>query len=220
MSRKLDTILQTVIQHHPSRAHLLPALLAALPGAQVIADPDPGNRRRSAWRSYQACLEALEPDASHLLIVQDDAIVCRDFAAALPLLIAARPDDLLCLFAPGAGSHRKRVLQACAAGERWAELDPRQPFIPLVAAVWPRALAERFLAYGPAFRPTDTSDDGNAWRWAKAEGVRTFACVPSLVEHPDREVSAVGKASFGGRNPARVAACWLGPEASALDLAW
>lgn len=211
---------QVVVQHHPSRAHLLPPLLAELPDASIVADPEPDSPRRSAWRSYRACLAALEPDATHLCVIQDDALLCRDFAAALPLLIGARPNDLLCLFVPGAGAHRRRILDACAEGRRWAELDPRAPFVPLVAAVWPAMLARRFLAFGERFRATDTSDDGNAWVWSRAEAVRVLACVPSVVEHPDREPSAVGKASFGGRNPARVAACWTGPETSALAFDW
>ena len=33
--------MQVVVQHDPRRADLLPRLLADLPGAQVVADPDP-----------------------------------------------------------------------------------------------------------------------------------------------------------------------------------
>jgi hypothetical protein len=52
--------LATLIQHDPSRAHLLSALLeqlAPLP-VDVVTDPDPNGQPPSPWRTYRACLEA------------------------------------------------------------------------------------------------------------------------------------------------------------------
>lgn len=77
-----------LIQHHPTRAHLLDELLDRLDApAMVVADPQPDALFRSAWRSYRACLEAFPDDAEHVLVMQDDTTVCRDLVAALPAII-------------------------------------------------------------------------------------------------------------------------------------
>lgn len=214
-------MIQVVVQYHPARAHLLASLLTALPAETlVVTDPGAGVERANSWRAYRTCLEAIAPAATHLCVIQDDAQVCRDFGAALPLLVARRPDELLCLFTPGVGGFRKRILSACAAERRWTELDPHVAFVPLVAAIWPRPLVERVLAFADRFGPRDVSDDGNVWTWAKAETVRPVACVPSLVEHPDREPSLMGKPALAGRHPGRVACCWIGETLSPLALDW
>ena len=213
---------QTVVQHDPRRSDLLPILLAALPAdARVVVDPGATDARRSPWRCYRACLETLEPDASHLLVVQDDAIVCRDFHAVLDLVVAAQPDDPVALFVPGVGANARRVLAACQAEQRWCELDPLT-WVPAVAIVWPRHHIASLLDFydGRNYPVTRTADDGIIGDWAKDTGTRVVACVPSLVDHPDTVRSLVGTAHFGGLNPARVACCWIGEEMSPLELAW
>ena len=214
-----DLPIQYAIQHHPSRAHLLPALLAALPDAQVIQDPGAHESRRSPWRAYQACLHALEADADSLCILQDDSEPCLDFGETLGLVVARHPTVPVALFVPGVGMHRRKILDACARDSRYAELPYRNTFVPAVAVVWPRACVESILAWA-ATHPSDrTADDGVLGAWAEASGTRVLATVPSLVEHPDRERSLVGKTALQGRNPARCAACYIG-DMSPLELDW
>jgi len=214
-------LIQCVVQHDPRRAALLPPLLAQLPGAQAVADPGASEPRRSPWRCYRACLQALEPGASHLLVVQDDAILCRDFAQAIPLLAAARPDDPLCLFVPGVGANQRRVLQACASGALWAELDPLA-WVPCVAVLWPRAQAEALLAFAEQKRYPESrsADDAIVGDFSRETRTRFLAPVPSLCDHDDSQRSLVGTANWSGLSPARVAACWLGAELSPLSFAW
>lgn len=216
------TRVQTVVQHDPRRAELLPGLFAALPAdARVITDPGADEKQRSPWRCYRACLEALELDASHLLIVQDDAQVCRDFAAAVDLIASVRPADPVCLFVPGVGRNHRRILDACYRDARWTELDPAD-WVPVVAVVWPRRHVMELLAFVDRKRypPSRTADDGIAGDWARETKTRVVATVPSLVEHPDRVPSLVKTAHFSGMNPQRCAACWLGEELSPLTLQW
>ena len=86
------------VQHHPARAVFLPRLLEALAPlpTEVIIDPEP-YELASPWRTYLACL-ADPPDCSHLLIVQDDAVPCRGFTAAVEQVALANPDTPVCLF--------------------------------------------------------------------------------------------------------------------------
>jgi hypothetical protein len=206
--------IQTVVQHDPRRAHLLPSLLPRLPkGATVVHDPGASDPQRSPWRCYRACLQTFSPAATHLLIVQDDVLVCRDFPDALAAVIAARPDVPVALFVPGVMPNSRRVLDACWAGDRWAELDVLT-WAPVVAVVWPRGHVGRLLEFAAAkdYPPSRFGDDSIVGDYAREQAVTIWATVPSLVEHPDTEASLVGTVAMGGANPQRVAACWLGEE--------
>lgn len=211
--------LQTVVQHHPARAHLLPRLLASLPeGAQIVTDPDPGNPQRNPWRTYLACLHAVEPDATHLLIVQDDLEACRDLAAALDRIVPRHPSEVLVLFVAGVGLHRRKLLAGCANDQRYVELTMQNTFLPACANIYPRDAVASILDFEAQNPSTRTADDGNLGVWAEATGTRIIATMPSLFEHPDHERSLVGKLALSGRNPARIAQCWWGPEGSPLEL--
>lgn len=212
---------QIVIQHDPRRSDLLPGLLAAIPSARVISDPDPDSPTRSPWRCYRACLEALERDATHLLIVQDDAEPCRDFEETVTAIVTAHPSDPVCLFVPGLGNNQRLILAACYRDERYARLDPNDPVcLPVVATVWPRPLIAPLLEYAARMPPSRRADDGITGEWSRQNLVPVIATVPSLVEHRDLVPSLVGTSHYGGINPARVAACWIGQEMTPLQLDW
>lgn len=204
------------------RHDLLAPLLAQLPaGTQVVTDPGVDDPQRSPWRCYRACLETVEATDTHLLIVQDDAQLCRDFPAALEAVVASRPNDPLCLFVPGFAPNVQHILEACWRGDRWCALD-WTTFVPVVAVVYPRETAHHVLRYAlgqqyPAFRAADDSILGD---FARDTRTTFWATVPSLVEHPDRIPSLVGTAHFAGLAPHRIAACWTGPEMSGLDFDW
>lgn len=214
--------LRVVIQHDPRRADLLPRLLPDIPGAQVVADPDPTNPKRSPWRCYLACLSQLKPDDLHLLIIQDDAIVCPDFLPTVGKITAAHPERITCLFIPGTVHGGSRaMLDACHQGGHWAQI-PRQCFVPCVAIVWPRAEAEALLTYCESrpFATARTADDANVAEFARVAQRTVWMTVPSLVDHPDDAASLAGQVAMNGRNPARTACCWTGREWSPSQIDW
>lgn len=200
-------MIATIVQHHPARAELLPALLERLPsGALVVTDPDPDSHLPNPWRCYRACLEAIPVDASHAVIVQDDVIPHPDFPVVMPRCVDARPGRLICFFVasqPVLGA--RRIIEAQRSRNPWAELS-HTDFLPVVATCWPVPLARLFLDWAVAHAlPRDRSDDGLAGRWIRHRALRPLATVPSLVEHPDVERSLIGKRAMAGKNPARVA---------------
>ena len=179
------------IQHHASRAALIPDLLAALADfddVQVVMD---AGESLDTWRAHRACLEAMPDDVSHLLVLQDDALPCQQIAVRLLADIQQKHDDLLCLFAPGFGFIRRRMLDAQQRGERFVLL-PQTAFVPLVAVVYPRAVVERLLAWSdgegwPAAssRILRGSDDGIVASFCRSARIHAWATVPCLVEHGD-----------------------------------
>jgi hypothetical protein len=186
--------LSVAIQHHESRAYLLPPLLASLGPADVVADPNPTGVR-SAWRTFRRAIEETPPDCTHRLIIQDDVTVCRNFRAGIELAIASRPEDILTFWHGDQPRENLFRLQAAMTeGSPWAELNV-QRFLPVVASCWPRELAECLIEFVDAqdWPAEFVADDEIAGRFARTCGVRCFTSCPSLVEHGD-EVSVMLRA--------------------------
>lgn len=211
------TRLQVVVQHDDRRAELLPRLLRHLPGARVVTA-----ERGSCWRTYLACLRALEKGASHLLIVQDDAVPCPDFLPTVEKVIAARPEAIIALFVSGSKlGGAQEVLDACSRGSNWALLA-KNNFVPVVCTAYPRADVEALTAYADAnpFSERRTSDDANVYQWMQAAKREAWATVPSLCDHNDFVPSLIGTMHSKGRNPVRRAACWTGEDWSPSQIDW
>lgn len=194
------------IQHHPDRAHLIPALVEALGGSEIVEDPDPASSLRSPYRTYTEALRRTPGDATHRLVVQDDATVVERFRKRMLAAVAEQPDRLIALFVPGAPPHRAAVLRAVKAEETWVTLPPT--WIPAVALVWPVGHAARFLAWADAKYDASRrgGDDGPIGIWAQSVRERAVAPIPSLVQHEDVHPSLIGRKAQAGVNRARVAA--------------
>lgn len=147
--------------------------------------------------------------------------MCQQFASTVLAVARSRPADAVALFTPGVGLLARAVYDACARDERYAVLPPRD-FIPVVALLMPRDFVDalRDWAVEKKLSPAMRSDDGNVGRFCLETGWRVLATVPSLVDHPDDVESLVRNPHFAGLNPARVAACWTGPDWSPLALDW
>lgn len=201
---------ETLIQHHPSRAAQAKRLVAAIGAGTIIPDPDPDGMR-SAWRTYRACLTH-PVDASHVCVIQDDSWpMVERLADLLPRLAAAdRLSSLFCAAVPVRAA--RAVHQASDAGECWAEM-PRGEWVPAIALIWPRHLAERFVAWVDA-TPTKRlqADDGLIGKWLQNDtSVPQARCsVPNLVQHPD-DVPSISshtrRQPAAGSNLRRVSTC-------------
>lgn len=162
------------------------------------------------------------PECSHLLIVQDDAQPVPNFAAGVEQIALANPDTPVCLFLgrlPRDASEKAE--KAMKAGQRYVMLSWRS-FLPVVAVLWPRAKLEEFVAWTDE-HPTlpsqrePRSDDAMAGMWKMRTRQSVFACVPSIVQHPDLVESTIGKRQQWGRD-GRTAAL-LADDAAAYDWA-
>lgn len=180
-----------IIQSVPSRRDLRQRLLDQLPPAGVVEDdgPPPGN----PWRGYQLCLQRGLDDPTkpaHLLILQDDTLVCRNFVPALERLIAAVPENPVCLFYPGLAMKSDRNKRRAVQSERTLFILNRLDFVPIVAVLWPRAKAEHFYEWSrdvviPGLKPPYRSDDAVAGYWMRKTRQDVYVALPSIVQHPD-----------------------------------
>lgn len=208
------------VQHHPSRAHLLPALLERLgdlPVEVIEHSSDPP----SPWAGYQVCLRN-PPACTHLAIIQDDAVPVPNFAPAVRQIAASNPDTPVCLFLArlprDASVEAARLMKN--GGGRYVTLGWRS-FLPVVATMWPRRVAVEALAWTDAHpqlpgQREPRSDDAMMGRWKTITRATVKACVPSIVQHPDETPSLIGRRAMWGRDTGRVAA-FLAEDALAYE---
>lgn len=211
------------VQSHPSRRVVRERLLAGLAGipTEVVETSfDPPN----PWRGYKACLESLvEEECTHALIVQDDAIACRNIGPALEMIAEAQPDTPVCLFMPMVSATKRDAIRAGADGARYVEIVPRG-FLPVVAVLWPKAKALDFLAWSHTTKQLtrrngrqieQRSDDAMGWLWMRNRRQRCVATIPSLVQHPDDVPSTITRGRGG-----RTALFWHGDDWDPLSVDW
>ena len=187
------------IQHHPSRVGLprrLVAQLSAFEDLEVVADPQPDGPTDS-WRSHRRCLESMSAGATHLLVLQDDAVVMHGFAQKMAHAIAQQPDAVLCAFTPGFAYLQRAFEQAKKERRSFHPLQVGA-FTPLVAVSYPAAFVEGLLDWADhranprQRRQLRGADDGVVALYCRTAKIQPLLMVPSIVEH-DAEVSSVGK---------------------------
>lgn len=199
-----------VVQHHPARADIIGRLLDGCAPLELLVVCDAGGPQPDPWRCYLQCVRAaLDSGHSHVVIVQDDATVCPDFAAELGCCIAGAPEHLLVLYLasyPGRSATRARA--ARQRGDCYAEVvTGLRDLVPVVGNCYPIGLLRELLDWSDAFekRPS-RSDDYMVGRWCHERQVPVLATIPSLVQHPDDVPSLIGNgAGAHGRNRARSA---------------
>lgn len=181
-----------------------------------MVDPDPDGVP-SAIRTYVECIRRTPPDATHRLVVQDDALPCARFVERATAALSERPHDLVAFFVPGTGLHGRWMREAAKRGQPWVQLPTSANWQPVVALSWPVELVEPFIDFADAHiakrlarRLRTIGDDPVVGAFCRAQRRAVWATVPSLVEHPDLEPSLVKQRSYGGRNPARRAAVFVG----------
>lgn len=220
--------LSYAVQAHPRRRRMAEALAETI-GGEVVYDPLPDDPHPGPWRSYRAALEATPPDATHRVVVQDDAEPHPGMLEALPRAVEARPDRLIALFVPGRmEQHRWAMWTAGDAGSPWVELPNhdratgRPLWCPTVGTCWPVDLIGQLLDWfdQEEWPHRFLADDEIVGRFLAATGLRALATVPSLVEHPDLVPSVIGKrGGLGWVDPARVAACF-NPDCDVAAIDW
>lgn len=197
------------IQGHPSRASLHQSLterLAPLPVTLSLHSSQPPN----PWAGYEQAMRlAVASESDHLIVLQDDALPCRNFPRAVMALIEERPDSVLSLWVGGLRCKTTvDYMKAMTQGERWVPIVFRD-IHHCVALVWPRELAESFLEWAatsrlPGENRPQQSDDAIVGAWARRTHRTFWASVPSLVEHNDDVESTIGRPR-GGRGRRSIA---------------
>lgn len=213
------------IQAHPSRASLygpLAKALSPLPVEVSLHESTPP----SPWEGYRRALSEIPPAVSHVLVIQDDATVCRHFTPAVTQIAVANPDKPVVLFTPGSARWIIPTYTDAMRNRRpYIDMHPSS-FMPVVAVLWPRHKAEEFLewcstAKVPGIRTPWRSDDAVAGAWMRLTRQSVRATVPSIVEHLDNVEPVKGKSHKArfGKDKGRVALHYIG-DGDPLEIEW
>lgn len=136
--------------------------------------------------------------ASHLLVLQDDALPVPGFASVYLRTLEQHPDAVLCLFTPGFRYLHKLALEVQRAG---MSLTPMRvgSFVPCVAISYPRSFVHSILEWADQYevdgrhRPLRGADDGILARYCRTARIQPLLMIPSIVEHDDT-IDSIGKA--------------------------
>lgn len=204
--------LSTAVMAHPSRVDAAAGLAAVLgPATKVVIDDGGGE-----WATGARAWQAHEPRCTHHLVVQDDAVPCRDLAPGVASALRRVPGgDLMSLYFGYSGQRSGRPSghgltvrgqgQARRVGASWI-VGPGVWWG--VALVIPTGAIGDMLAWCDGRREPYDMRIGT---WCRATGRDVWHTWPSLVDHTDGP-SLVRP----GRAPGRKAWQFVGGDASAL----
>ena len=191
--------LSTVIMTHPRRLDRAERLAQRHPelNPDIIVDPQP-DAEPSALRTAAVAWSHVGDTASHHLVLQDDAILCRDFQKLVGNAIEQYPEAALALFTEWSSLTAHHLRTVAAAGAVWTEV--LDDYAPTVAMVLPAGLAREFGAaateHGPDWHP---ADDVSLSTFLMERHVPVLCRIPTLVEH-DHDGSLTGNAGQGPRH--------------------
>lgn len=196
---------------HRRRAELVEDLVARLDApVDVVWD-----ERNNEWDTARRALLAAGAGSTHHLVLQDDAIVCRDLVAGLEAALAHVPARSPVSLYVG----RKRPLgntlpaiaeRADADRSRWLVLRDINWGVGLC---FPTAIVAELVAESDGLSVAEY--DARVSAYFARRGMPVYHTWPSLVDHRDGASLLDGRAREG-----RVAYRFVGEGASALDLDW
>ena len=191
-----------VIMHHPSRADRIPQLVreCAPLEARVVTDPDPTGAP-SPLRTAKQAWAAVEPGATHHVVLQDDVQPCPNFAEHLEAAVAARPEVGIALYVNWNSPQNAYLLRkSVVAGLRWATLSP-QEYTPTLGLVLPARHSHQLAAYLQELPDALRDDDEVISQFLRRQGLTILAAVPNLLDHGTGS-SVAGNDDHGARHSA------------------
>lgn len=198
---------------HPRRADFVEQLFEAIPEAEVVWD-----RSNDEWDTGRRSLLAFDRRSSHHIVIQDDAVPCRDLVTAVTQATRVADGHPIGLYmgeantGPRAWRRARAVEMAKRDGIAWIETGG--PWWG-VGFVLPTRDIDELVEWGDQ-NPSFIFDRRIA-RFYELRGVTCWYTVPSLVDHrPITESPSL----YPRRKTNRQAHDFIGAGASAVDIDW
>ena len=202
------------IMAHPRRKQFVEELLP-----QMDTEPEViWDRHGDRWDTGRRAMQAYGPGATHMLVIQDDAIVSRDLVAGVERALRQVPASSgtptpLSLYTGRRKAFRK-VLHQHVGARRVSWLTMPSLYWG-VGVVMPVELIGPMIAWGDG-HPEIPNYDLRMGAWLASEGITVWYPWPSLVDHRHSPSLVAGRSSSRRRHAYR----FIGTEKSALSQRW
>lgn len=209
-------MVSVAIMAHPKRRKFVAELLPRLdqPATEVVWDT-----HDDRWDTGRRALLAFRPAAEFHLVIQDDAIPCRDLVAGAERAMAAAGERPVGLYVGRVRPmNRQHIVgpaidRAVKRGATWIAMEG--PTWGVAIAV-PTSHIPEIVKWGD--RHTDIPNyDTRIARYYRSQGIDCWYTVPSLVDHrPVKDNPSL----LSGRTGNRRAHYFIGKDRSALEVEW
>lgn len=178
---------------HIKREQMAKDLAASVGGAHLWMD----DGTLGEWKNHErAWKHAQSSDASHAIILQDDAVPIEQFSGVVLEAIEQKPGELISLYV---GTHRPRTIEVLRAvgkakqGEAsWLTADT---LMWGVGVIVPTILIPEIL---DTVAKSKLPYDQRIGYWAEQKGRLVYYTWPSLVDHADEPTVIKGRSSNQG----------------------
>lgn len=160
------------------------------------------------------CFANLE-NHSHMMVIQDDVLPCKDLVATARELVKIRPNNFISLF-----SAYDVTGEALRAGRHWGILDRAWG---LPCYIMPAKLVTQYLDFDALIKDDIVADDVRISMFLEYVNEPVYVTAPSLVEHlafTNTTLSDSGKVGIENALKFRVAKNYIGFEKSGLSIDW
>jgi hypothetical protein len=173
----LSICILAVPERHERVRDLVEQIGAPPENVAVVFD----ERRDGPWVAGQEAWERRSSNATHHLVLEDDALVCRDLCEGTKAMLRAVPDAPVMLYAttlPGADAAYR---EAIATGRHWV----RTHGFWTVAPVLPVGLIDPIIDWARTHTRQDWDDsyDKRLSLAVQVLGIKSMVAVPSPVSH-------------------------------------
>lgn len=170
----------------------------------------------SCWSGCQKCLTNIGDSFTHVLVLQDDVIVCADFLKTVEKIAELLPDKPISFFSKDNVIERARM-----ENKNWATT---RCWFMAQGYMFPVPLATKMVKWIKKYADLEhcNIDDELMSMYLFAHDIPVYLTAPSLVEHLGFSVTSLNR-KLGAHyfEPNRRVAKWfIGLEKSGLDVDW
>lgn len=177
--------IQITIQAVPERKEIIEKLQENLRKWGLESSVSYDFEHKGSWWNLRNILQNTKKDATHHLVLQDDAVVSDNFKLNILNLIQNHPNNLITLYA-----NRREIKDAYDKGLSIINLKNS---LSGLANIWPVSIIEDFIIYTENKTWTEKQIGKNFWKhddcriqeYVKEKNLIMLATVPCLVEHAD-----------------------------------
>jgi len=171
----------------------------------------------TVWDTAKRAWRAHDPNATHHVVIQDDAILCKDLLPTLETISGMYPTEPFCLTVIDYRLHgaRRDYEQAVQQG---APFWYSNAAVSAVGLMLPVRDIEPMIEFGESFKTIH--DDLKVRNYYRSQGRKMLFPIPSLLQHRNVDVNPSLVPGNDGRWSDRASSTFIGEDVSGLSVNW